>query len=177
MSKRALLVVDMLKDFIDSDGALTCGEEAQQIIPFVLDKVKEFVAQGQPIIFIMDAHDPEDLEFKRFPRHCIFGTTGARLIDPLAALVEEYSFAMKVLKNRYSGFFRTNLNEILRDLEPVEIEVVGVCTNICVLYTVEELCNRDYNVIVHSKGVASFDQEAHEWALRQMDSVLGARVS
>ncbi|HAG08307.1 MAG TPA: cysteine hydrolase, partial [Desulfotomaculum sp.] len=52
----------------------------------------------------------------------------------------------------------------------------GVCTNICVLYTVEELCNRDYKVVVYRQGVASFDLQAHNWALVQMESVLGAKV-
>ncbi len=176
MPKKVLLVIDMLKDFIDPDGALTCGEAARQIVPYVGEKVKEFSAANLPIVFIMDAHDPEDLEFKRFPKHCVFGTPGAELIDELRVLVEEYPFVIKVPKTRYSGFFRTNLSNILSDLEPEEVHVVGVCTNICVLYTVEELANRDYRVIVHQKGVASFDQEAHRWALSQMQSVLGAEV-
>lgn len=176
MPEKVLLVIDMLKDFVAPDGALTCGEAARGIVPFVADQVKEFMAANLPVIFIMDAHDPEDLEFQRFPRHCVFGTPGAELIDELRALTEEYPFAIKVPKTRYSGFFRTNLSNILSDLEPKEVHVVGVCTNICVLYTVEELANRDYRTIVHQNGVASFDQEAHRWALAQMKSVLGAEV-
>lgn len=176
LTDRVLLVVDMLNDFIRKDGALYCGESAEKIVPFVQEKVREFVLRGLPVIFIIDAHDPEDLEFKRFPPHCIYGTEGSSVIDELKSLVEEYSFAIRVPKNRYSGFFRTNLNTILRDLDPKTVEVVGVCTNICVLYTVEELCNRDYNVVVHRDGVASYDQDAHQWALRQMSEVLGSKV-
>ncbi|MCL6610681.1 MAG: cysteine hydrolase [Peptococcaceae bacterium] len=176
MSERVLLVVDMLNDFIRKDGALYCGEGAEKIVPFVAGKVQEFVSQGLPVIFIIDAHDPQDLEFKRFPPHCIYGSEGSDVIRELKSLVEEYSFAIRVPKSRYSGFFRTNLNEVLRDLKPKTVEVVGVCTHICVLYTVEELCNRDYEVIVHREGVASYDQEAHRWAIRQMTEVLGARV-
>ncbi|MEW6424333.1 MAG: isochorismatase family cysteine hydrolase [Bacillota bacterium] len=176
MPDKVLMVIDMLKDFIEPDGALTCGEAARRIVPFVVARVKEFSDQNLPVIFIMDAHDPEDLEFKRFPRHCVFGTPGAELIEELRVLVAEYPFAIKVPKTRFSGFFRTNLGSILTDLEPAEVHVVGVCTNICVLYTVEELANRDYRTIVYANGVASFDQEAHRWALAQMKSVLGAEV-
>ncbi len=176
MTERVLLVVDMLNDFIRRDGALYCGESAEAIVPFVEGKVKEFVSLGLPVIFIIDAHDPQDLEFKRFPPHCIYGSEGSEVIKELKSLVEEYSFAIRVPKSRFSGFFRTNLNAILKDLDPKKIEVVGVCTHICVLYTVEELCNRDYEVVVHKSGVASFDQEAHSWALRQMEEVLGASV-
>lgn len=176
MSDRVLLVVDMLNDFIRQDGALYCGERAEEIVPFVEGKVREFVSLGLPVIFIIDAHDPQDLEFKRFPPHCIYGSEGSDVIRELKAQVEEYSFAIRVPKNRYSGFFKTNLNSILRDLDPKTVEVVGVCTNICVMYTVEELCNRDFDVVVHRDGVTSFDQEAHQWAIKQMSEVLGARV-
>lgn len=176
MSQRVLLVVDMLNDFIREDGALYCGDSAKKIVPFVGEKVSEFIAQGLPIIFIIDAHDPQDLEFNRFPPHCIYGSEGSDIIRQLKSLVEEYSFAIRVPKSRYSGFFRTNLNEILKDIKPETVEVVGVCTHICVLFTVEELCNRDYKVLVHKAGVASFDQDAHTWALRQMQEVLGAAV-
>jgi len=97
-------------------------------------------------------------------------------VDDLKILLEEYSFAIKVLKNRHSAFYRTNLNSILRDLNPETVEVVGVCTNLCILYSVEELCNRDYKVVVFKDGVASFDAEAHRWAIRQMAEALGTEV-
>ncbi|MFZ5643971.1 MAG: cysteine hydrolase family protein [Bacillota bacterium] len=176
MGGRVLLVVDMLNDFVRREGSLYCGESADRIIPFVEEKVREFVSEGLPVIFIMDAHDTEDLEFKRFPPHCIYGTEGAGIIEELKKIIDEYSFVIKVPKNRYSGFFRTNLNQILKDLRSEIIEVVGLCTNICVMYTVEELCNRDYKVVVYRDGVASFDLEAHRWALKQMGEVLGAEI-
>ncbi|MGB9802409.1 cysteine hydrolase family protein [Desulfofundulus sp.] len=176
MSRNVLMVIDMLKDFIDTDGALNCGKKGREIVPFVVEKVKEFMAQKEPIIFIMDAHAPGDPEFSRFPVHCVYGTPGARLIDELASLVEEYPFTIKVPKTRFSGFFRTNLNRILEDLNPAAVYITGVCTNICVLYTVEELRNRDYRTVVYSRGVASFEDEAHQWALKQMETVLGAEI-
>ncbi|MHB8919232.1 MAG: cysteine hydrolase family protein, partial [Desulfocucumaceae bacterium] len=96
MSQRVLLVVDMLNDFIREDGALYCGDSAKKIVPFVGEKVREFISQGLPIIFIIDAHDPQDLEFNRFPPHCIYGTEGSDIIGQLKSLVEEYSFAIRV---------------------------------------------------------------------------------
>ncbi len=176
LNQKVLIVVDMLNDFINENGSLSCGQQARDIIPVVLQKIREYVNDRLPVIFIMDAHDPEDMEFKRFPVHCVYGTQGARLINEIESTIEEYSFAIKVLKSRYSGFFRTNLSNILRDLNPEMVEVVGVCTNICVLYTVEELCNRNYRVVVYRDGVASFDPDAHLWALKQMETVLGAEI-
>jgi nicotinamidase/pyrazinamidase len=176
VSNKVLIVVNMLNDFINPDGALSCGHQAMDIVPVVLEKIRGFISAGLPVIFIMDAHDPEDHEFKRLPVHCVYGTQGARLIKEIEQEVEEYSFTIKVFKSRYSGFFRTNLNTIIRELDPGLVEVVGVCTNVCVLYTVEELRNRNYRVIVYKNGVASSDPEAHRWALEQMETVLGAEI-
>lgn len=176
MGKKVLLVVDMLNDFVNENGSLYCGQQAGDIVPTVVQKIREYVDSRLPVIFIMDAHEPRDPEFKLFPVHCLNGTRGARLINEIENVIEECSTVVKVPKSRYSGFFRTNLNNILKDLDPEIVEVMGVCTNICVLYTVEELRNRNYKVVVYRDGVASFDQDAHLWALKQMESVLGAEI-
>lgn len=175
---KALLVIDMLNDFCTPEGVLALDQEgnvyAEPIIPFVAQKVREALAEGWKVIFVMDHHDPEDIEFQRFPRHCVQGTAGAEVIQELAAQLGERDRAHYITKQRYSSFYNTNLEELLEGVK--EVHVVGVCTNICVLYTVEELCNRDLKVIVYRDGVASFDPEAHRFALEQMEKVLGAEV-
>lgn len=169
--KKALLVIDMLKDFINPDGKLYCGAQGQAIVPFVRKKIDEYRNAGDLIVFICDRHAADDLEFERFPAHCIEDTQGAEIIDELR--YDGYDEHMTG-KQRYSGFFNTDLEEQLEEIE--DIAVVGVCTNICVFFTVEELCNRDKRVTVYRDGVAGFDQAAHVYALQQMESVLGAMV-
>lgn len=171
--KRALIVVDMLVGFLAEGKPLYCGEDARAIIPFVTDKVKEFVTSGEPVIFVKDSHAPDDAEFKMFPPHCVVGTDETELIEELRPYENK---ATVVLKTRYSGFHNTNLADILAELNPELVEIVGLCTNICVLYTVEGLRNRHYTVVVHGDGVASFDRNAHEFALAQMKDVLGAEI-
>ncbi len=174
---RALLVIDMLEDFVTAGGSLYCGKASERIIPFVESKVREYLTGGDLVIFIADNHAPDDREFSRFPRHCVSGTKGARVIERLGRAAEGADGrGYMVAKNRYSGFYGTELEKLLKDNRVEQVGVVGVCTNICVLYTVEELCNRDYDVVVYRKGVASFDEDAHNFALKQMASVLGARV-
>jgi nicotinamidase/pyrazinamidase len=160
-----------------------CGDEASKIIPFIEGKVKEYVQNGDSVIYICDSHAEDDLEFTKFSPHAIKGTWGAEIISELKP--KEDSDLVKIIeKQRYSGFHNTALDEILKNicrvrggsLQDLEIEVVGNCTNICVLYTVEELCNRDLKTVVFRDGVASFAQEAHEFALEQMENVLGAQV-
>ncbi len=170
--KKALIVVDMLNDFLSKDGALYCGDKAREIIPFVKEKVTTSRKEGTKIIYVADTHDPDDAEFKMFPKHCVAGSEGNRLIPELTCETNDY----RVPKRRYSAFFDTDLEGILKREGIEQVEVVGACTSICVLYTVADLRNRDYPVTVYREGVADFDPEQHEFALKHIEKVLGAKV-
>lgn len=172
MTKKVLLITDMLNDFVKEDGALTCGQPARDIIPFIRNKIKEIHDQGGTVIYLADSHAPDDREFSFFPPHCLTGSTGAEIIDELP--VDEKDIIIK--KTRYSGFYATELEKVLAGLKPDEVHVVGVCTSICVMDTVSGLRDRDYITVVHKNGVADFDEEAHRFSLKRMEKVLGAKV-
>ena len=63
MGKTALIVIDMLNDFLDPGGSLYVGAQAREIIPFVAQKIAEFRAPGRVVIFVCDAHALDDPEF------------------------------------------------------------------------------------------------------------------
>lgn len=183
MSK-VLLVIDMLNDFIDPAGSLYCGEAARKIIAPIEKRVSDYVKNSEPVIFICDAHAEDDLEFKQFPPHALKASWGAKVIPELLKLSDGKGKFCFVKKQRYSGFYGTDLEKMLghiaeeqrKNLLELQVEVVGVCTNICVLYTVEELRNRNMETIVWAEEVASFDSSAHALALEQMRTVLGALI-
>jgi len=169
---KALFIIDMLKDFINKDGALYCGDASREIIPFIKKKIEEFHNNIDLIVFVCDSHKKDDLEFKMFPRHCVNRTTGAEIID-------EFYIGKKdviIKKNRYSAFYNTNLDQTLKDKNIGEVHIVGVCTSICVMDTVGDLRNRDLSVIVYKNGVADFDQKAHQFALERMVKIYGAKI-
>ncbi len=172
MSKHALIIVDMLNDFIRPEGALYCGPQAEAIVDFIAGRLQHYRNTDQAVIFLHDSHQPNDMEFDKFPRHCVAGTWGSQIISELAPRKGEITIA----KTRYSGFFDTNLEQVLRELSPELVEVVGVCTSICVMDTVGGLANRDYRILVPKKGVADFDQNFHEFALKRMRQLYGAQV-
>ncbi|NNF98352.1 MAG: cysteine hydrolase [Desulfobacteraceae bacterium] len=172
MCKKLLIIVDMLNDFIDENGALYCGETAGAIVPFVKSRLETFRKVDDPVVYLTDAHDENDLEFEKFPRHCVAGTWGSQIIDELTPRANETI----VLKKRYSGFFGTGLESILEQADPNEVEVVGVCTSICVMDTVGGLANRDYTIKVPVRGVADFDQDFHGFALKRMAQLYGAQI-
>ncbi|WP_145541615.1 cysteine hydrolase family protein, partial [Staphylococcus warneri] len=56
------------------------------------------------------------------------------------------------------------------------IEIVGVCTDICILHTAVSAYNLGYNITIPIRGVASFNQDGHQWALSHFKNSLGAKV-
>jgi nicotinamidase/pyrazinamidase len=167
----AVLVVDMLRGFLEEGYPLYIGAGPRGIIPEIQKLLEHELAAGSGIFFICDNHDPDDLEFKMFPPHCIAGTVEAEVIPELGGYTGEI-----IPKKRYSGFYGTALDDRLRELKPDKLIICGVLTNICVMHTTADARNRDYEVEVPVKCVASPDEEAHRFALEHMEKVLGARL-
>ncbi len=172
MGKRALVVIDMLVDFVEEGGALYCGPDAREIIPRVREELDRARAQGDPVIYVCDRHRPDDLEFRMFPPHCVEGSRGAEICSELSPRERD----RVVFKRRFSGFYGTDLDLALREQGIDELTLVGVCTNICVLYTAADARMRNYAVTVPADAVASFDAAAHRFALRELEKTLGVRV-
>ena len=167
----AVLVVDMVRGFCEEGGNLYTGETVRKIIPVVRELIERESRNGSKIIFLCDNHAPDDLEFEMFPEHCVRGTAETEIIPELASLEGDV-----IPKQRYSGFFNTDLDERLRELDPEKVIVCGVCTNVCVMHTVADARNRDYRVEVPADAVATYSEEAHRFALDHIEKVLGARV-
>ncbi len=161
----------MLKDFVEADGALCIGD-AGGVIRQVESRIREYRSQGHPVIYVADRHHPQDAEFKMFPPHCLSGEPGSEVVEELAPREDEIT----IPKRRYSAFFGTDLDLTLRELGVTELELAGGCTQICVLYTAADARMLHYGVTVRKDCVASFDPEAHEFALREMEKTLGVTV-
>jgi len=172
MAVSALLIIDMLVDFISPSGALYVGEKGRKIIPsinFYLEKARR---ERMPIIYLCDRHRPDDPEFVMFTPHCVEGTPGSEVIPELRPRRED----LVIPKRRYSGFYGTDLDLSLRESEVKELILTGVCTNICILYTAADARMRNYQVVVPHDCVTSFNEEAHQFALRELSQTLGVKL-
>jgi nicotinamidase/pyrazinamidase len=170
--KKALLIIDMLNDFVQEGGALYTGEAGRRVIPVISKVLKRARAEKWPVIYLCDQHTSADSEFEMFPTHCLKGTEGGEICSELAPQDGEYI----IPKRRYSGFYGTDLDLTLRELEVDELILTGVCTNICVLYTAADARMRQYHVKILKDAVASFDDQAHQFALQEMEKTLGAEL-
>jgi len=169
---KALIIVDMVYDFIDSKGALYIGPVAEEVVSQVKKRLEEYRSKGLPVIYTNDRHIKDDIEFELFPAHSIHGSGGDEVITELSPGPDE----RVIDKRRFSAFVGTDLDITLRDKGIEEIELAGVVTNICILYTAAMARMYGYKVTVSQKAVASFDQEAHNFALKEMEKTLGITI-
>ena len=159
----AILIVDMLNDFCKDGGKMPLKEGMETVEP-----LKALIAKGRekglPIIYINDCHraDKYDKEFEKRAPHCIEGTWGAAVIDELAPRPEDY----QIPKRRFSGFYQTDLDLVLRELGIKTVIVTGVVTNICVRSTCHDAFFLGYQVIVPKdcvRATGSREQESTLW--------------
>ncbi len=169
MEREALLVCDMLNDFV-REGAPLEVPEARRIIPAIKREVARARKAGDEIIHVVENHEPDDKEFSRFgwPTHGVKGTEGAQIIDELKPAATDRI----VGKTTYSGFHLTKLDETLKSLGIRRIRLTGCVTHICVFFTAYDGVLLDYKVSVVSDAVAGLSREDHDAALRIMRNVL-----
>lgn len=166
MSK-VLVVVDMQKDFIS--GSLGT-KEAQNIVDNVVGKIKECKAQGYEILVTLDTHGEDYMstqEGKKLPvKHCIKGTEGWELAPEIETEVTGCKRYEKVT------FGSKELVQDLVQMNPEEIEFVGLCTDICVVSNVllTKAWLTETPLIVDSSCCAGVTPESHEAALNTMAS-------
>lgn len=163
--KKTLIVVDMQNDFID--GSLGT-KEAQAIVAKVKDKIAECRSRGDEIIFTRDTHSEDYLntpEGRKLPvEHCIKDTFGWQISDEL-----EISNAICIDKKSF-GFMGWKLVKEQHGLEFNEIELVGLCTDICVVSNalILKAAFPEVEVTVDASCCAGVTPETHKAALETM---------
>lgn len=160
---KALIIIDMQHDFID--GALGTTE-AKAIVDNVAQKVKDCQAAGYHLIYTQDTHQPNYLDTQegRFlpVEHCIKNTHGWQIVPEVW---QENSIVIEK-----PAFGSLELADKLSELHPDTIELVGLCTDICVISNALILKARfpEIPVIVHADCCAGVSVESHQNALQAM---------
>ncbi len=162
---KILVVVDMQNDFID--GALGT-REAEKIVCRVAQKIRAAREHNEQIIFTQDTHTPDYLNTQEGTLlpvvHCVKGTDGFDLCPPIAELVDDSIIFEK------STFGSVALAKYLCKLKPDEVELVGVCTDICVISNALMIKSflSETKIVVDSNCCAGVTPQSHENALNAM---------
>lgn len=163
--RKKLIVIDMQNDFID--GALGTPE-AQAIVPNVKKKIEEYESRGDEIIFTRDTHESDYLntnEGKHLPvEHCIYRTNGWRVC------AEFDTFKHTVIDKYTFGFIDWKRWIMFGNDNNLEIEIVGLCTDICVVSNalILKAMFPEANITVDASCCAGVTPESHKAALTTM---------
>jgi nicotinamidase-related amidase len=164
--KPMLLIIDMLVDFLDRWPAA----ERAALVAAIGALADGFRAAGHPVVWVRQEFAP-DLsdafgEMRRDNiRVTIAGTKGSRIISELVPGADD----LHVIKKRYSAFFGTQLDGVIRTQGIDTLVLAGVNTHACVRMTAIDAYQRDVDVIIAREAVGSYDKTHADVSLRYMD--------
>lgn len=159
-TKAALVIVDMLNDLFSYKPEMAALKDP--LVAKINELAAAFRKHGQPVVWIRQEFEPDLSNAPRFQREVkryvtIRGTPGCQLVD---GLLRE-SVDLEVVKTRYSAFFKTNLDEVLRSHDVDMVVLAGVVTHVCIRYTAVDAYQHDYRAAVASECVDSYDRVQH----------------
>lgn len=159
-SRSALLVIDMQRFFLDpASPSFTCGGLA--IIPNLKKLIEAYRLSTLPVIYTRHVHHPGLLDAGImgwwWEGMCREGSLESVVHPELAPLDGE----KEILKHRYSAFYNTDLETVLRVLKVEDLVITGIMTNMCCESTARDAYFRDYRVFFPADGTGSITEEMH----------------
>ncbi|MBI2845881.1 MAG: cysteine hydrolase [Chloroflexi bacterium] len=156
----ALFVIDMQYFFLDpSSPTFTAGGPA--IIPTLQRIIAAFREAGRPVIYTRHVHHPDRIDAGImewwWEGMCLEGSPESEVHRDIAPLPKE----KVILKHRYSAFYNTDLETVLRVLRIEDLVITGVMTNLCCESTARDAYYRDYRVFFLADGTGSINEEMH----------------
>jgi nicotinamidase-related amidase len=167
---RALIIVDMLNDFVD--GRLA-NPKAQAIIGPLQRLLAHARDEGWVVVFSNDAHQPDDPELRVWGEHAMAGTREAEVIPQLAPREGEIVSPKRV----YGAFDFTGLNERLKERGVDEVVITGQHTHICVRHSSYGALIRGYAITIPRDAVCGFEGVDEDEALAYLEMAYGAKIA
>ncbi|MEX6505476.1 cysteine hydrolase family protein [Jiella sp. M17.18] len=166
MTRRCLLVIDLLNEYLDRWEP----DAVDRLISAANRLVAAFHACDLPVIFVRQEFRPDladaFLEMRDKAIHAtIAGTRGAAFHPAL----DRRSAAMEIVKKRYSAFFGTDLDRRLERLGIEELTIAGINTHACIRMTAIDAYQRDYRVVLASEAIGSYDERHARVTLDYLD--------
>jgi nicotinamidase-related amidase len=168
---RALLLVDVLKDFEHEDGdrLLADFREHHGVLARALADAR---ADGRTVAYANDAPESQPSDAAAIVRRALEGRAG-ELVQDLVPQSRE----LLVVKPGYSGFHRTELEGALREQGVTALDLAGTATEMCVFQTATDAARLGFEVAVLADACASVDHRHEALALDYLEQVLGLRVA
>lgn len=171
----ALIVIDMTYDFVNPQGSVFY-EQNKVILPRIVEVVKKAREENLLIIYIRHSHRKDKYNVKTLTgrKNSLEGTGGDEL-DPSLPVDEKADYIIK--KRRYSAFYYTDLDLILREHDIKKIFIAGTKTNNCVRSTVEDAYHLNYDTFVLGDCVATDSEEVNQIYLNDIHKYYGTVIN
>jgi len=167
---RALIIVDMLNDFVDGKLA---NPKAQAIIGPLQRLLAHARDEGWVVVFSNDAHQPDDPELRVWGEHAMAGTREAEVIPQLAPREGEIVSPKRV----YGAFDFTGLDERLKQRGVDEVVITGQHTHICVRHSSYGALIRGYAITIPRDAVCGFEGVDENEALAYLEMAYGSEIT
>ncbi len=161
--KDAVIVVDMLKDNINTDLHTGISGQAKTIIPTIQKMLEKAREKGLLVVFACDSFYPTDCLFLggKIKPHALRGTPGVEVIDELKPLKSD----IVLEKRRMSSFFKTDLDITLRDNGVERVAVAGIATPYCVLITAFDAFANGFKSVILEDCCTAYPLAGHDAVL------------
>ncbi len=154
----ALIIVDMLKATFEGHPDTKIVAYAKEFLPRLNSMIDDFHARGFPVVFACDSFLHNDFIFRgRMPPHSLRGTRQEQVIDALHKSDQDFI----VPKRRFSGFYKTDLDQTLRTESVDTALIAGIATHICILHTALDAVAHDFRAIILEDCCAAHRPEYH----------------
>lgn len=167
--KKALLIIDMINDLNFPEGEQLL-QWTKPVAKNILKLKKKFNEEGMPVIYVNDNFGKWRSSWQNVYEKCSSGDSLGREISELLKPGEEDYF---ILKPKHSGFYSSNLEILLSELQIQKLVLTGIAGNICVLFTANDAHMRGYEIHVPRNCIASNTKELNDFAVTQFSKVLG----
>jgi maleamate amidohydrolase len=174
--KTALVLVDVINDFFHPEGR-NFKPEYEDTLKNIFLLLQTARDHDAVIVHAMEGHHPAarqvDYEWSKLPPHCFLGEFDA---EPVAGININLEKEYVVRKRRFSGFFETDLNLLLREAGVQRIMIAGVKTHVCVRATAQDGFAYGYRVVVPQEAVNSNYRHLHDASLEDIQRYMGEVV-
>lgn len=168
--KKALYMIDMNNGFVNF-GAMA-NPKYNALVPEQLKLIKKIRKENEQMVFILEGHDKEAVEFKDYPEHCVIGTPEAELIPEFISEQQKVN-TNTYYKNSINGMLNPTIQDDIRRMSSLQEAIfAGVCADLCVMDFARTYArflneiNHEAKLFVVKNTIDTFDAPGHnreEW--------------
>lgn len=171
-NRSALIIVDMQNDFVKEGGSLLV-EAAKDTVDNIKSIINKARQNNVKVVYTQDTHFKNDKEWEIWPKHCEKNSWGWHIIDEIKPAKDDMVFE----KNRYDGFYGTNLDHYLKHVWNIkDLVIMGTVSNICVAQTAASAGLRWYNIITPADCISANTEFDQAMTLRQISTLYAGSV-